>query len=275
MMADETPKFDARLEEGIAYFEEMLKIMPDDRTTLEFLVVAYDQLGDRVKSEKSLVSLANLLIKHEDFVAAEALLPRLEGAETSEAKVLTLKIKRLVAPIPELIPEEPKPLTDSEIASEIAGNAIKAEVSLVNLLKEGGMVSETDADAVKKQLEAMPTDGRIFLISALSVLEKENSELAERCIAYLADKGVCPPVPLQAFEPNLDLIRQFPAVELRVRGALPFGKIGNEVLVAILNPLDERLCAVLNRVAKCRFYLALPEVVEKRLSKLFEEVAEG
>ena len=274
-MADETPKFDARLEEGIAYFEEMLKIMPDDRTTLEFLVVAYDQLGDKEKSEKSLVSLANLLVKHDDLTAAEALLPRLEGAESSEAKVLALRIKRLVAPIPELTPEEPKPLTESEIAVEIAGNAIKAEVALVDLLKEGGVVSETDADAVKRQLQAMPTDGRIFLISALSVLEKENSELAEKCIAYLADKGGCPPVPLQAFEPNLELIRQFPAVELRLRGVIPFGKIGNQVLVAILNPLDERLCADLNRVAKCRFYLALPEAVEKRLAKLFEEATEG
>ena len=274
-MADETPKFDARLEEGIAYFEEMLKIMPDDRTTLEFLVVAYDQLGDSEKYEKTLVTLANLLVKHEDLTAAEALLPRLEGAESSDAKVLALKIKRLVAPIPELTPEEPKPLTESEIASEIAGHAIKAEVSLVDFLKEGGVVSETDADAVKKQLQAMPTDGRIFLISALSVLEKENSELAEKCLAFLADKGACPPVPLNAFEPNLDLIRQFPAVELRLRGAIPFGKIGDQVLVAILNPLDERLCADLNRVAKCRFYIALPEQVEKCLAKLFEEVAEG
>ena len=36
----ETPKFDARLKEGVAYFEQMLKVMPDDRTTLEFLAVA-------------------------------------------------------------------------------------------------------------------------------------------------------------------------------------------------------------------------------------------
>ena len=44
-MSEETPietpageevpvKFDARLAEGVAYFEQMLEIMPDDRTTL-------------------------------------------------------------------------------------------------------------------------------------------------------------------------------------------------------------------------------------------------
>ena len=45
-MAEAQPKFDARLKEGVAYFEEMLRVMPDDRTTLEFLSVAYPQLGE-------------------------------------------------------------------------------------------------------------------------------------------------------------------------------------------------------------------------------------
>ena len=50
-MAEPAPKFDARLEEGVRYFEQMLQLMPDDRTTLEFLVVAYDQLNEKEKGE--------------------------------------------------------------------------------------------------------------------------------------------------------------------------------------------------------------------------------
>ena len=50
-MSDETPKFDARLKDGVAYFEEMLKVMPDDRTTLEFLAVVYPQLGEAEKAK--------------------------------------------------------------------------------------------------------------------------------------------------------------------------------------------------------------------------------
>ena len=59
-MSDETPKFDARLKEGVAYFEEMLKVMPDDRTTLEFLAVVYPQLGEAEKAERALAALAVL-----------------------------------------------------------------------------------------------------------------------------------------------------------------------------------------------------------------------
>ena len=268
-MADETPKFDARLEEGIAYFEEMLKIMPEDRTTLEFLVVAYDQLGQKEKFEKCLISLVNLLIKQSDLSAAEALLPRLELAESQQAKALMLKVKRLVAPAPDLTPEKPKPLTDDEIAAEIAKDAIRSEVSLLETLVADGFVAENDAESVRKQILSMPTDGRIFLISALSILEKENSELGEKCLAHLADKSSLAPVPLLAFEPNLELVKSFPAAKLRIRGAVPFAKIGEQVLVAVVNPLDERLRTDLSATAKCRFYLASPEAVERRLGKIF------
>ena len=75
---EESPvKFDARLAEGVAYFEQMLEIMPDDRTTLEFLVVAYDMLGQHEKGQKALVSLAELLVKEHDLEALKGLLPRL------------------------------------------------------------------------------------------------------------------------------------------------------------------------------------------------------
>ena len=62
-MAEEQPKFDPKLEEGIAYFEKMLKVMPEDRTTLEFLCVAYEQTGEEEKRRKALVSLAGLLVR--------------------------------------------------------------------------------------------------------------------------------------------------------------------------------------------------------------------
>ena len=117
-MAEPAPKFDARLEEGVRYFEQMLQLMPDDRTTLEFLVVAYDQLNEKEKGENAVVSLTKLLLKQGDFAAAEGLLPRLEAIESEEAKILALKVHRLAAPGPELVPETPKELTPAELSAE-------------------------------------------------------------------------------------------------------------------------------------------------------------
>ena len=78
-MAEDEPKFDARLAEGVAYFEQMLQLMPEDRVTLEFLVVAYEQLDRHEDAQKALVSLTKILIKEHDTAALEGLLPRLEA----------------------------------------------------------------------------------------------------------------------------------------------------------------------------------------------------
>ena len=68
-----------KLLEGIAYFEKMLKVMPGDRTTLEFLSVAYEQLGDAEKQRTALIQLAEALLREKDYDAAEAIGERLGG----------------------------------------------------------------------------------------------------------------------------------------------------------------------------------------------------
>lgn len=265
----EEPKFDARLAEGVAYFEQMLQIMPEDRTTLEFLVVAYDQLGRHEDGQKSLVSLARILVKDRDLEVLEGLLPRLEASDSAEARALALKVRSMVAPAPDLTPESPRELTDSERAAMVSRAAIAAEKSLLELLEGASLVGEEDAGRVRSQLEAMPTDGRVFLISALQILEKENPTASERCIAYLADRHGAPPIPLAAFEPTKGLASSFPAQVMRIRGAVPFASIGKEVLVAVLNPADDSLRAQLSAVMPCRFYLALPSSVEAALAKMY------
>ena len=259
-MTEPAPKFDARLEEGVRYFEQMLELMPDDRITLEFLVVAYDQLNEHDKGEKAVVMFANLLLKQGDFAAAEGLLPRLEAIESDEAKILALKVRRLAAPGPELVPEESKELTPAELAAEESHSAIEREVELVNLLRSNGLIADDEeAKRVCDQLAVTPPG---FLVSALAILEKENLEQCEKCMAFLADRFSAPPVPVAAFDRRADLVGRFPEEMLRVRGVVPFAQVGDVALVAILNPADEKLCARLSEAMKCRFFLALPSAAE-------------
>ena len=211
-MSEPAPKFDARLEEGVKYLEQMLEIMPDDRTTLEFLVVAYEQLKEPEKGKKAVVSLTRLLLKQGDFAAAEGLLPRLEAIDTDEAKILALKVRRLAAPAPELVPEKPRESTPEELAAEEMREAIEAEVALVDLLRSNGAIpSDDEAARLRDQLYATTVSGGVFLVSALSILEKENQETCERCMAFLADRFSTPPVPISTFERKPDLIGRFSA----------------------------------------------------------------
>lgn len=279
-MSDDTPtaspagekqptKFDARLAEGVAYFEQMLEIMPDDRTTLEFLVVAYDMLGEHEKGQKSLVSLTELLVKEHDFEALKGLLPRLESSDYGPAKALFLKVSTLTAPEPDLTPERPKALTESEKTAIAAQDAISAERAVFDLLRDAGVLSEADANQFSSHLLAPTVDGRIFLISALHILKNENATLYEKCLEHLADHFNMPPIPLAAFEPPMSYFKPYSELTLRLRGAVPFAKIGNIALIAILNPADAELKAALEAVGPCRFYLADPTAVEAALERVY------
>ena len=268
-------KFDARLAEGVAYFEQMLEIMPDDRTTLEFLVVAYDMLGQHEKGQKSLVSLTELLVKEHDIEALEGLLPRLKDSDYEPAKALYLTVPTLPAPEPDLTPERPKELTETEKTAIAAQRAISAEHALFNLLKEAGIITETDLEQFARHLIAPSVEGRIFLISALQILKNENSSLYEKSVEYLADHFNAPPIPLAAFEPPVSYFKPYPEIILRLRGVVPFAKIGKFTLLATLNPSDAELKAELESVGSCRMYLADPQSVEAALERVFGTSAGG
>lgn len=263
-MADETPHFDARLKEGVAYFEQMLKVMPDDRTTLEFLAVAYPQLGEDAKAELALAELARVLLKEGDLESAQGLLPRLEACADASAQAMAIKVRAAGAPRPELVPEVAAPVkADNGFAA-----AVEAEAGLAEKLGEA---------EVATHLRELPDNGRVFLVSALSTLEKEKPDACERIVAKLADDYGEPPVPLDAFEPDRTLLNRLPAGLVRRRGVIPFARLGSVALVVTLSPQDAELKRTVSEAleTKVRWYLAEPRLVEAALAKAFPEESES
>ena len=262
-MSEETPRFDARLKEGVAYFEEMLKVMPDDRTTLEFLVVVYPQLGETEKAEGALAALVRVLLKEGDLASASALLPRLEACARPEAKALALKVRAASAPRPDLSPEAPRPEVRNAFASAVAGEAALAE--------------ELGETALAGQLRALPESERPYLVSALAALAKERPGDGEAALARLADKYGLVPVPLDAFEPDRALAARLPDELVAGRGIVPFARLGDLALVVTLSPHDADLRRRVGEALgmKVRFYLAEPSAVEAAVERLRPEGGEA
>lgn len=252
------PPFDARLKEGVAYFEEMLRVLPDDRTTLEFLAVAYPQMGETAKAESALAALGRVLLKEGDLESAAALLPRLEECAGDEARAVALKVRALTAPRPELVPEQARP-TDDAFASAVASEAALAE--------------KLGEPEIAGHLRALPDNGRLYLVSALATLEKERTEPFEGLLARLADEYGEIPVPLDAFEPDIALVSKIGPRIVRRRGVIPFARLGDLVLVVTLSPHDAQLKKVVAEAlgTKVRFYLAEPRLVLAQIAKLYPE----
>ena len=270
----ETTKFDPKLEEGIAYFEKMLQLTPDDRVTLQFLCVAYGQIGQLEKQRRALVSYAGVLLKEKDFEAAEKLVEQLENYTEPDARAAILRIRAAHRPAQSV--EPPK-----DDAAQTSGNktttavyiAIKSEKKLARHLAESKVLDEAAADAIQDRLTALADVPGCFLVSTLSEIEKENSATAEAVCAFLADETGAPPIPLEAFPAVGELSQNLPDSIVRVRGVLPFAQIGNTLLVATLNPFDDALKQQIESAAgaPCRFYIANPRTMEATLDKIFSE----
>ena len=285
----------SKLLEGIAYFEKMLKVMPGDRTTLEFLSVAYEQLGDLEKQRTSLIQLAEALLREKDYDAAEAIGERLGGFPETDAQDMVRRIKSVRNPVqlkavvrpgagtPPMravvrpAGVKPKPVSDEGGLSlaQVVMSAVKAEAALIRDLYAKNVVDASAAEVVQRHLGGLPEATRPFLVSALAILEKESGGMGEKAAVYMADAASAPPIPLQAFMPSAALMKQLPEEIVRVRGAVPFGRLGDTLLVAVLNPLDTAFHAEVERLAgcPCRFFLADPHTTEDFLEKYFAENA--
>lgn len=285
---------DPKLLEGVAYFEKMLKVMPGDRTTLEFLSVAYEQLGDVEKQRTALIQLAEALLREKDYDAADAIGERLSGFSETDAQDMARRIKSARNPVQLKAVVRPgagaRPMrtkmrpaggtvpapSNGEISlAQVVMSAVKAEAALIRDLYAKNVVDASAAEVVQRHLGGLPEPTRPFLVSALAILEKESGGLGEKAAVYMADAASAPPIPLQAFMPSAALVKQLPEEIVRVRGAVPFGRLGDTLLVAVLNPLDTEFHAEVERLVggPCRFFLAEPHTTEDFLEKFFAENA--
>ena len=273
-MADDT----SRLLEGIAYFEKMLKLMPGDRTTLEFLSVAYEQIGDAEKTRLSLIQLAETLLREQDQEPAEAIGARLATYPNADAQAMAKRVRETFhgpdeLTTPAISEESADDVFDVEVpVARAILEAVKSEAALIRLLQNRNVVDPAAAEAVQRHLGALPEATRPFLVSALSILYKESTSMGEKAAAFVADMTNTPPIPLEAFSPSPTLLQTLPENLIRVRGAVPFAKLGDILLVALLNPADEALRRDIERRAgHCRFFLAHPAMAEEVLENLYTE----
>ena len=109
----------------------------------------------------------------------------------------------------------------------------------------------------------------VFLVHLLAM------HLPPERAASLADETGTPPIPLEAYQIDNDLAQTLPDSIVRVRGVLPFAKLGNVLLVATLNPFDEALRQQVESAAgaPCRFFLANPRTMETTLDRIFSDEA--
>ncbi len=237
-----------------------------------------------------MIQLAAALLREKDLDAAGAIGDRLSGFKEDDAQEMARKINATLHPVQlkaVVRASGGRPVKAVKVAAaaaktggelslaQIVMSAVKAEAALIRDLYARNVVDAAAAEVVQRHLGGLPEPTRPFLVSALAILEKESGGQGEKAAVYMADAASAPPIPLPAFMPSAALVKQLPENIVRVRGAVPFGRLGDTLLVAVLNPMDTEFHAEVERLAgcRCRFFLADPHTTEDFLEKYFVENA--
>jgi hypothetical protein len=256
--------------EAISFFEKMLQSMPDDRVSLEFLAGAYEQTGRQDKARAAWKQLAQGVLRARDDDQARSVRPRLEPylGDPDLAKLAT-RLDALLGESPALSSESPimrlggtRPAAPAAVMepAQLHMAAAFEEVNLAWLLHEKGFLDATEYESLTVELTEGSTDVPKEPVSALCGLQRLHPDACDAAVLVLADMFAIVPLRLDAFEIDPAVLAVLPAVFVRIKGTIPFAKLGRTLLVALLNPADRKLRAEVEALAgmPCTFYLAHP-----------------
>ncbi len=230
--------------QAISAFEQILEVMPDDRSSLETLSHAYEQVGDRARALDYLLRLAEVVVAERDAETALHVRDRLceYGEADEQVRVLIEQLRALqsdgakgaeVDTLHDTEKTKPKDAPSMFRVTDELGFAWK--------LLEAGEISQDDYAALAQDLAELSTDPHVTTVSVLHVLETKAYSGMERILGYVSRDTKTPLISVQAYEVPHALAHML-SIDFMVRhGVVIFGTIADTLLVAIMNPYNQHL----------------------------------
>lgn len=242
---------------AIDAFEQILQAMPDDRTALETLQEAYDHIGDKTKALEYLVRLAGLVTEEEDTESAGWVYHSL-----TEKQVDTAAVKGALAGLENMMESHglPSPAVTPKAQRRDSGNVsvdVSAELSLAWSLVQAGQLSQDEYSQVAEDLSENSTKNIPVPVTVLHALNDRTSKALGGVLNHLARESGMPFVNLSLYEIDPAKFSLMPSAMREHKGALVFERMGEEPLVAILNPFNDDLKREVEKTlgARCHFFL--------------------
>jgi tetratricopeptide (TPR) repeat protein len=271
---------------AIAAFEQILEAMPNDRTSIEALAHAYEQIGDLTSAKDYLIRLANIVVEEANPEAAQTVMEKLLSYSTDDPVVedAVARLKQLVenAPAPPTIEANSSNESAGATTSNEAGSGGTTSFNLANelafawnLLQSNELTQEEYSNVVQDLTDMSGRDSAIT-VSVLHVLQDRGFKNLNRILASVAKDCGTPIISLSGFEPQQEAICLLPTDFMVRRGVIIFDLFGNEALAVIMNPYDKELATEVETLSgrKCHFNLTPPREFDEALQKITDEAAE-
>ena len=278
---------EAEVWSAIAAFEQILEAIPNDRTSLETLAHAYEQIGDLTRAKDYLVRLADVVIAESDSETAGGIREKLTNlaADDADAKSALSRIETFLAATPKPAPaeneskpdiaaatpvSEQRPRAPQKNAKELGSFNIANELPFAWKLLQSNEITQEEYSKLVQDLTEMSRSDAAVTVSVLHVLNDRGFKNLNKVITSAAKDCRTPPVSLASFDLQPSAFLLLPLDYMIKRGVIPFDLIGNDVLCVIMNPYDKDLMKEVETVTerKCHFFVTTPSEFDTAIDRI-------
>ena len=261
--------------EAIQTFETILEVFPEDVSALESLAVAYEQAGDATRAREKNLSLAQLHSRQLEWEKVHQICQHLieQNPDDAEARGLCNEAEQALG-------------TSGGAAALDAGAGasaapvvklsfdLRGELELAWFLLQNSMITQEQYEAAIEGLTESRMnpagEASLSLLQELRAMEKVDMD---KITDFLCAETGTPYVELTRYEIGGDVATLIPLDQCRRLGILPFARLGDELMVAVLNPVDKEMRGVISSHLNSRIhvYLTSPDDFQEVLTKLEAE----
>ena len=278
-----SPSEEAQLAQTIEMFEVITQSQPQDYQSLEILKEAYSKLGREKDVVGTSKRIAQAYVQMGQLSSAileyETILQRCPDDPDIQAALKEIESKANNFPVETLADTAtaPRRASDTVMVPKPAGRAaqVPTEVedgrrSMHKLFVESKVISAGDFDLCwpKPDLSRPP---QATVEPFIQVLADKAILPIEKSLKMLSDKSRFAYLPLNLYDADMDLARNFPAVTCQQWCVLPFDRMSKSILVATANPFNQQAAKELSAATGQRllWYLVEPMELIKNIRKAF------
>jgi len=273
-MAEPQRVIDDNLADSIAMLEQILEVMPQDADAIKALYSAYRKTGKDEESFEYLSRLIDVCIGGNDasqimFIQKE--LAHFENSFPSEVAAQNARIRILADTSASPRSGRSNPTKDQPSAGIRAKETdISEELALAWRLYEEGQLSQEEYSSVLHDLTEVSSKVLDVPVSVLHVLNDRGFTQMTRLMNHLSNRSGVPALMLSNFELTEEVAHSLPIDVAAHEGALPFAFFGDDLLVGVLNPFNNKLADKVESISghRCHTYLVDPEDYDLALGRL-------
>ena len=263
---------DQNLADTIGMLEQILEVMPQDIDALKALYNANFQNANVQRSFDYLsriVGVASDVMDPELFDYLLNELPKFEQSYASEVAMQQERIEALLGmnAIHEEVSFEPDRIEESQ-NNQSSEADISEELALAWRLYEENQLSQDEYSTVLHDLTEVSSKELNVPVSVLHVLSDRGFSGITRIMVHASNRSGMPFISLDNFELDEAAVKSLPQDYPLHEGALPFGFMGNNLLVGVLNPFNSTLFDKIERESghRCHAFLVEPIDYDATLS---------